>query len=173
MSKKKIIKRELTLIEGVVENSKEIIKIKNVIHLLEQTVFAASRCKYRLISHQSLKDAIKEYRVRIEEIQTHNANMMKLTYTNQYIVLLNKFHITRSELLQGYIKMSKRSGNKIIDVILFLSDVESGFLEPIKEGEIREHTEELEKLYLSNCKSLWNEPSIDEIYLKKLKKTLK
>jgi hypothetical protein len=173
MSNKKITKKELSLIEGIVENSKEIIKIKNVIHLLEQAVFAASRCKYRLIEHASLKDAIKEYRMRIIEIQTHNATMMKVAYTSQYLVLLDKFHITRTELLKGYIKMSKRSYNKIIDVILFLSDIQPGFLEPIKEGDVREYTDELEKHYLSQCKSLWNEPSIDEIYLKKLKKTLK
>ena len=174
MPKKKPIKKDKTLIQRVIDNSKEIIKLKNTIHIFAEGTFSLSQCTFNLIDDSVLKGVINEIRGRIIELEIHTANMLKAAYTRQYAIIADRFHLSTAEMQRGYIRLLKTSGDKSkVGVVLFLSDVQPGFLEKIGEGEIREYTKELDDTYLSHCKPVWKPASQNDLHLEHLKLLLK
>jgi len=171
MSHKKavIIKNDKTLIESVIDNSKEIINLNHVITLLIQSLAQMAICKYKPIDSDCIRATIKEYRRRVRELKVLNASMFKAFYTHQAIITNDEFHLTSAEMQAGFIFVHKKNyEGKTIRCVLFLSGVSSAFLDTIEEGEIREYTEEIEKHYLSLCKPVWTPKSRREIYLEAL-----
>jgi len=169
MSKGKTIQRDKTLIESVIENSKEIVSIKNVIHLLRMTIFAGSKCMYRLIDRSRIKEDLEEYRTRVAELEIHTANMLKAAYSHQFEMKFNAFHLTTAEMQAGHTTFSK--GDK--EVVLFLADCTPHFLETIKEGTLVELTDSIERDYLPNCTPVWKPNSLNDLYLEHLKLCIK
>ena len=172
MQKRPIIQKELTLIEGLVANSMEIIKLKNSIHLFSEALFSVSKCKYRLIDASAPSTIVKELRGRISEIEISNANAFKAAYSHQYAITLEKLHFTVPEMSAGHVSLYVGKNPKR-RVILFLSDVTPDLLDTIKEGEVKEYDKDLEQLYLPHCKAVWKSNSLNDLYLEHLKLLIK
>ena len=173
MSGKQTIKKDKTLIEGLVENSKEIINLKNAIHLQSNAVFGIAKCKYRLIESSAPNTIVKELRARVSEIELHNANAFKVAYSHQYKTNFDKLHFSTVEMQAGYCSLWVGEKKNKRKVILFLSDTTPDFLDTIKEGEIREYDENIEKNYLPHCKPVWKSNSPNDLYLERLKLLIK
>jgi hypothetical protein len=175
MSQKvKTIKKELTLIESVVENSKEVIKLNNVIHLLRQVRYAKSKCKYKPIDPSIVKQLEREYRSRVTEIRIHTANMLKAAYTKDFKMNFDEFSLSTAQMQAGHVNLFKGEKNEEkVHMVLFLADVKPDLLEPIYEGEIREYTKDLDELYLSKCPPVWKPDSTNDIYLEQIKLFIK
>ena len=176
--KEKLIrtKKELTLIESVVENSKERLDINNVINILKSSIFMIAKGKYKPIDSKQTnqKSLLFEFENRRHELEVHMADMLKTAYTHQYEIRFDEFHLSSAEMQAGYTSFTGHRGKEFKRIILFLSDCEPGFpLEPIKEGELREYDEDLEKNYLSHCKPVWTPSSLMDLYKERLKYTIK
>lgn len=174
MSEPKTIKNEKTLIGRLIDNSKEIIKLHNVIHLLSESKVAMALCRYNPIDKTPISALIYEYRQRADELKEHNANIMKAVYSKDYAIIGNKFHLSSAEMAAGYTVLYKKNyKGKNVRCVLFLSDVELPFpLDEIKEGEIKVYDEEIEKNYLNHCKPVWEPSSIRDIRMECLKARL-
>lgn len=173
MQKRPIIKKDLTLIESLVENSKEIIKLKNSIHIFSLGTFSVSKCKYRLIDSDAPSTIVKELRARVSELELHNANAFKAAYSHQYKITFDKLHFSTPEMQAGFITLYVGDKKNRRKVILFLADTLPDILDPIKEGEIREYDENLDQLYLSNCRPVWTPSSLTDLYMEHLKLFIK
>lgn len=155
------IKRELTLIESVVEHSKEIILIKDTIRAYKEALYRSSRTRFRPIDLASIRGIIKEYELKLDEARVHCANLMKAAYSKRYIVIGNRWHLSSTDMAAGFCWIIKEK----VECILFLSKNEDAFLEPIEAGEI--HPYEKVKDRLSKSKSVWKSNTIKELYLQK------
>ena len=175
MVKKQTIKRDKTLIESLIEDSKQLIDVKNVIAIARELLFRVSKCKYKPIDSKqdALKSIIFEYKNRADELESHMANMFKIGYSHQYEIKENRFHISTPEMQAGHMSVTIHKQGKTRKAILFFADVTPDFLDTIKAGEIREYTEELESLYLSHCPSVWNPNSFLEMHFERLKSIMK
>ena len=175
MVKKRTIRKEKTLIEGLVEDSKELISINNAIQIACELIFRIARCKFNPIDskQESTKSTIFELETQRHNLEVHMANMMKAAYSHQYEIKFDTFHLSSGEMQAGHAYLTVHKHNEVKRAILFLSDVNSDFLEPIKAGEIRIYNEELEKHYLSNCAPVWTPDAITTIYLESLKARIK
>lgn len=170
MSKRRnMTKKEKTLIESVIDDSKEIVKLKNVIQLLSMTIFQAAQCNNKIVDYTPIKGTLQDYRRYINELEIHSANKLKAFYSGKYIIIPDKFHFTTAEMQAGCIEVVKNKDGKKIRCILFLSDIEDPFVEPIEAGEIKELTQDLIDVYLPLCKPVWTKSSFNDLLLEHLK----
>ena len=172
MAKKQTIKRDKTLIEALIDNSKEIINLKNALQFQSATIYAVSKCQYSLISGNNPKSILKELRTRIEEIEIHNANMFKAAYSHQYKCTFNQLHFTAMDMAAGIFTLYVGDENKK-KVVLFLADVIDGLIDNIKEGELKLYNESMEETIFPHCKPVWKPSSLHDLYLEYLKSIIK
>jgi hypothetical protein len=171
MSKIKSIEKEKdkTVIESLIENSKEIIRLNVAIHLTSQASYAISRCKSLKLHRPDLRPVLSDLRTRREEIKMHNATMFKIAYSGSVDARIDKFYFNEAEMAAGFMFLRKNGK----EAILFLSDVIHPFLDKIEEGSIIEYTEELEKEYFPFCKSVYNNDAMKNLFLNQSKLFLK
>ena len=176
MAKKRTIKKELSLVEGLIVDSKELINVKNVIAMARELLFRISKGRYRPIDSRqdNLKSMIFEYENRRNELEVHMANMIKVAYSHQYEIKFDKFHLSTGEMQVGHCMLTVHKHKEVKKAVLFLTDTpSSSFGEVIKAGEIREYTEELERDYLSNCPPAWTPNSFSDLHFERLKSIIK
>ena len=173
MVKKRTIKRDKTLIESLIDNSKEIIGLKNSLQFESVFIYAISKCKYSLISDNDPRTILKELRARITEIEMHNANMFKAAYSHQYKIIFDKLHFTAVDMAAGIFTVYVGDEKSRRKVVLFLSDVTAAFMDTIKEGELRDYNESMEKTIFPHCKPVWKATSLQDLYLEHLKQVIK
>lgn len=154
-------KKELTLIDSVVETSKEIIGIKSTLQSFKESLLKASRIKFRPIDLSSINSIIKEYEFKLEEAMIHCANLMKARYSKDMVVTGDKWHLSKTDMAAGFAWVRKNNE----DCILFLSDNEYAFLDKIEAGEIHPYSEVKERL--KECKPVFKSDSIRDLYLQK------
>jgi hypothetical protein len=158
------IKKELTLIESIVEHSKEIIGIKATILAYKQGLNCSSYLRYRPIDLSAVRTLIKEYELRLEEMLMQTGNLMKARYSKDMIVLGDTWHLSKTDMAAGFAWIKK---NNDPNYILFLTDNVDPFLDTIKAGEIHPYQEVKDRL--KNCTPAWKSSSIRELYLQKYK----
>jgi len=172
MSRKKKKLHELTLIESLIEHSKEIIAIKATIRSFKESLFIASRTHYRPISMDAIKTTIKEYELKIVDISQHCANLLRAGYADKYIIVGKRFLLSPIDMSAGFVIMTKleKKGSKTIGktpCVLFLGKNEDAFLETIPAGEIHKLSAVEDRL--GATQSVWKHGSIKELYLQKYK----
>ena len=171
MPKEPTTKKELSLIESIIEHSKEILGINNVILLARAMISEIANGKYNPLDSQNinLKSIIKEFETRREELQVHMANMLKVAYSHQYDINITNFHLSSVQMAAGYAMFAAKKNGETKWVVLFLSDCQPDFLDPIKPGEMYKYTEELEKDYLNHCKPVWTANHFNDLRMENLK----
>ena len=174
MPKEPRIKKELSLIESVIEHSKEILDINNTVLLAKALIFTIAKGKYKPLDSQNLnlKSLIKEFETRREELDIRMANMLKGAYSHLYNITFNKFHLSSAQMAAGYAMFSVTKKGESQWVILFLTNCQPDFLEHINAGEIRDYDEQLEKDYLDHCKSAWKPGTLNDLYMEHLKQMM-
>ena len=171
MAKTKEIKKELNLIESLIDHSKEIIAIKATIRAFKEAIGIASRTRYRPISMDSIRSTIKEYEFKIEETMEHCATMLRNAYAHKYIIIGKLFLLSPIDMTAGFVIMTKLQKNKkgktigSTPCVLFLGENADGFLETIYPGEI--HNLSAVEDRLQHTKPVWKSKSIRDLYLQK------
>lgn len=178
----KILKRERTLIENVVELSKKVILTKYFKARLIQDKSIGSRLGCILPSLDQLSVLITEATNRIQELTSAIVTQLKTAYTKDKVIIPDGFYLTYLQLADGYCILERSLGRKRVKfikngkektkvihrldkVVLFLSDNEDGFLETIKAGEVKSYSEVKDRLH--NCKSQIKGDKIVDILLGK------
>jgi hypothetical protein len=111
--------------------------------------------------------------MKVEEVAIYNANLFKAAYSHQFKMNFDKLYFSAAEMQAGHISLWLGDKKNRRRVILFLSDVEPGFLEAVKAGELKDYDENIEKNYLPHCKSVWKSESLNDLYLEHLKLLIK
>ena len=169
---KKSLKKEKTLIENVVDLSKKVILTKFFQSRLRQVQALGSRLGTRLASIDQLPVLHAEASNRIQELTTTIVNQLKVAYTKDKVIIPDGFYLTYLQLEDGYcilerlIRVKNERGvikRKMDRVVLFLSDNEDAFLEPIKAGTVKPYVEVENRL--QHCKSQIKGDKIVDILL--------
>lgn len=171
MQKLPIKKKDLTVVESLIENSSEIVRLRNSVQAISWAIFEDSKCRSKSIdsSNNALKSFLKERRARITELAIHNANMFKAAYSHQYKITFTELAFSTAEMQAGYVIMYVGDKKERRKVVLFLSTVAPAFLDMIEEGTIMDYTEEIEEKYLSFCRPVWKPSSLRDLYIEHLK----
>jgi len=168
MSKKKQkATKDLTVIESLVERSKEIILCKEAISQLKKSLFFIARTRHTPLGIDSIRGDIESYKRYINEQEVACANLLKVTYGPQYNIEGNKFWLSSTDIQSGFCLLRKKATNDIL--VLFLSDNEDAFLEPIESGEIHPLNEVEDRL--KYCKPLNVFSGVSYSFIEKYKET--
>jgi len=178
MSKKTKImkgKKDTTVVDSLIAHSKELLEIRNVTYLIKELIFRIAKGKYNPIESKqtNTKSLLKEFEFRAIELEEHMCNLLKQTYSNQYVLRFSRFHLSSAEMQAGYTSFTVYRNNESRRMILFLSDTTPDFLETIPAGSLVEWDKSLEETYLSRCKSVWKPNSFLDMHFQRLNSIMK
>ena len=160
------LKKEISLIESLVIQSKIVLAIKIALKEQRKTLFLITRLPMHILVADKIKDVIEELEYNLIQTEKNISRILSKFISDKNIMIPEKFYLSGSDMKSGYTSLQKViSINPFIKktVYLLLSNVTKDILS-YKEGSILSN-EELH-LIINNISSvLGNMESIYKITL--------